>query len=234
MPAERKRLVILVAALAVALLTARLGYWQLQRADLKLALQAAQQAADRKAPVTSDQLGEFEEHRLARIEGRWQPSHQIWLSNRPMAGRVGFVLVTPLRLDNGHLLWVQRGWHARTQSNFEAPAWPPTVEDRVLVMGRLARQASRAYELGSPASGSVRQNLDLSETLGIGDKVLPWVLWQSDNCAPLLCNWPPPDLGVSKHHGYAAQWFALSALTIGLYVWFQIFPRRRQREQNAA
>jgi surfeit locus 1 family protein len=33
---------------------------------------------------------------------------------------------------------------------------------------------------------------------------------------------------VHKHYGYAFQWFSLSLLTVGLYVWFQLIqPRRR-------
>ena len=42
-------------------------------------------------------------------------------------------------------------------------------------------------------------------------------------------NWDAPNLGVDKHHGYAFQWFSLSALLIVLYLWFQwIAPRRRK------
>jgi len=33
--------------------------------------------------------------------------------------------------------------------------------------------------------------------------------------------------GVEKHHGYAFQWFGLSALIALLYVWFQIVQPRR-------
>ena len=44
-----------------------------------------------------------------------------------------------------------------------------------------------------------------------------------------------PAAGVDKHHGYAFQWFALCALTAGLYVWFQIIqPRRRAAVQPSA
>jgi surfeit locus 1 family protein len=39
--------------------------------------------------------------------------------------------------------------------------------------------------------------------------------------------WPAPAAGVHKHLGYAFQWFALSTLTIALYVWFQILRPRR-------
>jgi surfeit locus 1 family protein len=29
---------------------------------------------------------------------------------------------------------------------------------------------------------------------------------------------------VDKHYGYAAQWFALAALVVLLYAWFQVRP----------
>ncbi|NJS35519.1 MAG: SURF1 family protein [Brachymonas sp.] len=46
----------------------------------------------------------------------------------------------------------------------------------------------------------------------------------------LLRNWATADTGVAKHHGYAFQWFALSALFLVLYVWFQLIaPRRKHR-----
>jgi surfeit locus 1 family protein len=40
-----------------------------------------------------------------------------------------------------------------------------------------------------------------------------------------LRDWPVVNAGVEKHHGYAAQWFALTALIVGLFAWFQL--RRR-------
>jgi cytochrome oxidase assembly protein ShyY1 len=41
--------------------------------------------------------------------------------------------------------------------------------------------------------------------------------------------WAAPNTGIDKHHGYAFQWFGLSALVLGLYVWFQwIVPLRRR------
>ncbi len=44
----------------------------------------------------------------------------------------------------------------------------------------------------------------------------------------LLRDWPAPDLGLQKHYGYAFQWFALAALILCLYVWFQLIRPRRQ------
>lgn len=223
----RRRLLVALAALLLFALTARLGFWQLDRANTKLGLQAARDAADRLPPLT--QLQGAQEHRLARLTGEWQPQWQIWLGNRPLDRQVGYVLLTPLRLDDGSLLWVQRGWQPRRDSGYSAPPWPATPTGRVELQGRLSRQASRAFELGAGDQGALRQNLDLAVPPAPGQSVQAWVLWQTQDCAPLRCDWPAPDLGVSKHHGYAAQWFALSALTLGLYVWFQLIAPRRRR-----
>ena len=45
-------------------------------------------------------------------------------------------------------------------------------------------------------------------------------------------DWPAVALGVEKHYGYAFQWFALAALILGLYLWFQFFRRPTARFQE--
>ena len=42
-------------------------------------------------------------------------------------------------------------------------------------------------------------------------------------------DWDAPDTGVDKHHGYAFQWFALCALLVGLYAWFQWVPLLKRK-----
>ena len=49
----------------------------------------------------------------------------------------------------------------------------------------------------------------------------------------LLRQWPAPAVDVAKHHGYAFQWFALSALIAGLFVWFQLVRPRWMRNTPA-
>jgi surfeit locus 1 family protein len=80
--------------------------------------------------------------------------------------------------------------------------------------------------------GQIRQNLDLSlfkQQTGLPLLALS-VLQQGNASEGLLREWPVVASGVEKHHGYAAQWFGLSALIALLYVWFQIVqPRRKKR-----
>lgn len=229
-----RRWVVLLAALLVMGLTARLGFWQLDRATQKLARQAQLDRASALPPLDNAgvrALPAGSDPRRAQVQGRWLTELQLWLDNRPLQQRSGFLLLTPLQLEGGAVLWVQRGWQAKGAGVHAAPPWPLSAAGTVTVSGRLAPEASRAYVLGTAASGPLQQNLDLAGSAQrLGQAPLPWVLWQTADCAPLVCDWPAPDAGVAKHHGYAAQWFALSALTVGLYVWFQLLrPRRRAR-----
>ena len=85
------------------------------------------------------------------------------------------------------------------------------------------------------AAGAIRQNLDLAGfALETGLRLAPLSLQQQDSANTandgLLRQWPRPAADVQKHHGYAFQWFALSALMAGLYVWFQLLRPRRKRD----
>jgi surfeit locus 1 family protein len=61
--------------------------------------------------------------------------------------------------------------------------------------------------------------------------VLPVAVLQTESDVaqdPMVRSWPAADSGVAKHYGYAFQWFALSALVLILYVWFQLIAPRRK------
>lgn len=234
----RRSWVVLVAALALCLFTARLGWWQLDRAAQKTAMQAAldQRSAQPPLPVVdwpanAAQVAAYE-HRRTQAQGVWLNEHSVYLDNRPLNGRSGFYLVTPLRLDDGTAVLVQRGWLPRDAADrTRLPPLPPP-SGLVNVAGRIAPALSRVYEFDSAASGAIRQNLDVVAYASESRlKLKPWVLIQEDNPGAerdgLMRQWPSPNLGVQKHHGYAFQWFSLSLLTAGLYVWFQLLRPRR-------
>jgi surfeit locus 1 family protein len=94
------------------------------------------------------------------------------------------------------------------------------------------------FEFAGTDEGLIRQNLDVSAFKL--EKKLPLRLLtviQEEGPAAvsdgLLRQWAQPSLGVEKHHGYAFQWFALSALTAGLWLWFQVLQPRRRASQQA-
>ncbi len=245
-----RRVVILLAAMAAAAGTARLGVWQLDRAAQKLAYAAA--LAQRQAmpelstaQLARDPAGAAEQqHRRIRLQGRWLDAATVYLDNRQMNGRPGFFVVTPLLLANDDAVLVQRGWLPRALHDRSFVAALPAEPGEAQVLGRVAAPPSRLYEFDTAASGPIRQNLDVAAyAREVGVALRPLSVLQVDapsatavapasaaavGTAPtLLRQWPTPVADVSKHHGYAFQWFALSALIMGLYAWFQLIRPRR-------
>ena len=236
-----QRAILLLAAVAGALGTARLGLWQLDRAAQKNALHEAIQVRGALPALPSAQLARTAEqaaeqvHRRVVLDGRWLQARSVYLDNRQMQGRVGFFVITPLLLGDGDgdAVLVQRGWVPRDAQERSRLAAVATPDGKVRVEGRIAPGISRLYEFDAAASGVIRQNLDLAAyARESGLALRPLVVVQLDGTAAdgLQRQWMPAMPEVSKHHGYALQWFALSALITGLYVWFQLLrPRRRTR-----
>jgi len=243
--ARRRRWLVTAAALATALLTARLGLWQLDRAAQKLALQAAIEERARLPPLegleslaADEERASAQHHRLLSIAGHWSAAHTVYLDNRQMNGRVGFIVVTPLVLADGTALLVQRGWMARDFQQRSRIAEVPTPRGEVLARGRIAPPPSRLFEFGEGEGGRIRQNIDLGAFAGeTGLPLRPVSLLLAESPAStgdgLQRDWPAPFAGVAKNQGYAVQWFAMSALILVLYVWFQfIQPYRRRDARN--
>ena len=235
-----RALVLLLAALVGSLVTARLGVWQLDRAAQKRALHDLIEQRARQAPLQANELAATPEaaaqqhYRPVRLHGRWMAERTVFLDNRQMDGRVGFYVVTPLKLADGSAVAVQRGWAPRNaQQRTELPPIDTPARDEVEVFGRVAPPPSRLLEFGQSPPGPIRQNLDLAAFAAeIGVPLRPLSIQQLDtpldHDAMLLRVWSLPVSDVSMHLGYAFQWFALCALIAGLYVWFQLVrPRLR-------
>lgn len=233
--------IVLLAAVVTCAVTARLGFWQLDRAAQKVALQDARDARGRLPPLTTAELADTADdatrqwYRKAIVEGSWVGAESIYLENRTMNGRPGFFVVTPLLLADGRAVLVQRGWLPRDPGDRTAIGPYRTESGRVRLAGRIAPNLSRLYQLGAAASGAIRQNLDPVEYARETRRpLLPLVIVEDDAGAAgadgLARQWPEPASDVHKHYGYAFQWFGLSTLVIVLYVWFQLIrPRRRAR-----
>lgn len=240
MSAGLRRLVIALAALASVGLTARLGLWQLSRADEKQTLQALVDQRDGMAPVDYADLlaagkGADLLHRRVQLRGHWLAKSMVYLDNRPMNARVGFYVVGILRTGTtGPGVLVVRGWAPR---NFlERSALPPvdTPAGEVEVYGRVVPPPSRLYEFSAADEGPIRQNLDLSDyAREMGQPLLALAVQQLGGASEgLLRDWPRNDVGLERHLGYAFQWFALAGLIVVLYFWFQIVQPYRARRRR--
>jgi surfeit locus 1 family protein len=241
-PTRRRWVVALAALLAVAA-TARLGWWQLQRAQQKQDIQRQVDLRQALPPLPASELARSAQQvpgqvqRQVRVSGRWLVDRSIYLDNRQMNRRVGFFVLTPLELAPGDAVLVQRGWVPRDPRDRGALPALPRQTGEVTVAARIIPEPSRLFELKAGDDGLIRQNLDVqSYARETGLSLRPLVLLQTEPSAEndfLRRDWPVPSSDLAKHHGYAFQWFALCALIAGLYVWFQLIRPRRHAARRA-
>ena len=220
----RPRLVTTAAAVAFCALTVSLGNWQLRRADENEATQRLREERT-AAPATRLPGGlvspEAWAWRRVEVRGEYSGRHTILLDNRVREGRVGYEVLTPLRLEaSGLYVLVDRGWvpAGRTRGELPAVRTPPGVQ---AVEGIATAPPARVFELGDSASnGAVWQHLQLDRYREWSGLTLqPLVVVQtSDAPDGLLRRWERPATGADKNRAYALQWYTFALLTVILYV----------------
>jgi surfeit locus 1 family protein len=193
-----------------------LGNWQARRAEEKRVLGAQLEQASKSPPLEIAPAARVSEliHRQVAVRGTFLPQHTVFLDNKLRKGRVGFEVVTPLKLANSDLhVLVNRGWVEAPPVRGLAPQ-VRTPAGEVRVEGIALERLPQALQAGAAPSGRIRQNLDLeSFAKESGLRLQPPLIEQhslSDD--GLLREWPRLDAGVEKHESYALQWYSLAAL----------------------
>lgn len=246
-PRTRSFYLVTLSMLLGVALTVRLGFWQLSRAAEKEQRQA-EITAQMQAPVLSTPsllaapLHFKRLHQRVVLQGHWLPEHTVYLDNRPMNGRAGFWVLTPMQLDTNTRVLVQRGWLPRHQLDRTLLPDLQTPTGLVQVQGRIAPPPSDLMTLshtpdtGAASSGlaQIRQNIEMDNYAAqVGGMFAATVLQTDDASEGLTREWPPITMGVEKNIAYAFQWFCLAALQLMLYIWFQfIQPYRHARRTS--
>jgi len=216
-------LVPTLAALVGVVITALLGNWQLNRADEKLRLQQRIEQAGHEPPIhvgashlNSQDVAYFK----VDASGEFKDDGTVYSDNRVRDGVVGYEVITPLRVDGGPHVLVNRGWVKAEASRSRLPvvAAPP---GRVRVEGIALPGNPRVFELSSDVqAGQVWQNVSVERyRKAFGLDLQPIIIEQQNDLGDgLLREWKRPDVGIDRHRGYALQWFSLCAVIIALYV----------------
>jgi cytochrome oxidase assembly protein ShyY1 len=236
----RPRWIIFTAAVVVAIIAMiNLGFWQLRRLDERRAFNdAVEQRIDQPAvaldelvpddAAVGDETLEDVEWRPVAASGRYLPDDEVRIVNRSQEGRAGDNVVTPLRLDDGRILLVARGFVPQGEQEAAAP------DGEVAVEGRLRRSEVRhTGALSDPATGelSEAQRIDIPRLAEqLPEDVVPmYVELTSSQPAPAGPLPEPivePELGEGPHLSYAVQWFLFS--TIAAIGWVLAVRRSRR------
>jgi surfeit locus 1 family protein len=242
-------------ALVVLLGFVVLGAWQLERGREKTALvEASNQRADARALGVREMVGLLGTRtdsasdaelrfRRVRLDGQWAGDQSILLDNRTERGVAGYHVYTPLRLADGPVMLVNRGWRAWTPDR-RIPHDTAIESKRVSIEGNLAVPRQDVLVLGSAGYDDAVQSFPLLvqrielEKLQarVGRPIVPMLVLLDPNAADGYArNWQaflgiPPE----RHHGYAVQWFLLATTVAVVYVILLIRHLRRQSPRGTS
>ena len=211
-----------IGAVTLIALALYLGIWQTHRGDEKEERQRLLESRIRETPVVLTGSVDAPEpllYRKVRATGEYDAAGQIYIDNQVHDGRAGYFVFTPLRLRDGAIVLVNRGWIARGRLYPEPPpAAPPS--GAIEVSGLAILPPARFLELGpETVSGSVWQNLSIDRYRAATRKaVVPVVVLADAPGAGLAAVHETPDAGVAKHREYALTWFSLAVTTLVLWL----------------
>lgn len=223
---------VLVLAIVGGCISA--GFWQLRRLDHRRAVNATIRARSAEiVPLPATGPGVDDDdliYRRVRVDGTYEPEHEVLVRFRSRLGLPGYEVVTPFRTD-GQVLLVDRGWVPLTDGDrwpVEAMR-PPTGE--VTVEGILVPAESGTTRLERRPNGvGVVAAIDpdrLDEVVEDGD-LYPVHLLASAGASGPSSSFPapvdPPSLSEGPHRSYAVQWFLFA--TVGIVGWIALLRRR--------
>jgi cytochrome oxidase assembly protein ShyY1 len=223
-------LALLAAVLVLSSGMAWLGTWQLGRARDQG--DAAKQARvsippvplrDVLPPQTAFPADGVD--RPVTVTGSWERGGQLLLPERWLDGRQGFWVLTPLRLDDGSVLAVLRGWTASAADAERGAAALPTTPvslTGVLRPGEEAVTRTPGETSGLPAGQLERVDpVELIERWS-GPTHTGFVVLTAPEQPGLTP--VPPATGNGRlalqNLSYAVQWFIFAGF--GLFLWFRL------------
>ena len=210
-----------LATIAAVMLFAALGVWQLGRAGQKRAL-ASDFAASGPAIDWRQLPADAPRYQRVSLRGHYDPDHQFLLDNRSHDSVAGVEVLTPLVLDDGSAVIVNRGWLPFGATRQDLPAVPVDGDKRTVV-GRIDELPRPGIWLKAPvATGWPRlvQYPRMEELEAALGRELASRQVLLDPAVPdgYVRAWAVPGTTADRHLGYAVQWFAFAALAGAIWV----------------
>ena len=221
-----------------------LGWWQFEayereRADAAGTVTLGEPVAIRDAAAPGQALG-LDDPVAVRATGTYDGDAQLVVPGRAMGGRTGLLLVTPLRLSDGGVVPVLRGWVPSPDSAAAAvPEGPVEVvgllQPNEADAGRRSDASTAAgKEISAVSTTELLRRLPQSPAELYDGHLLLTAQTPPAAAAPELV--PPRERSPGALHGwrnlsYAAQWWLFGLLAVA---WWATAVRDVLRRRSAA
>jgi len=192
-----------------------LGFWQLDRAAQKRALEDARLASYGALPIGEEGLAAALDFTRVRLSGHYDATQQFFVDNHARHGVPGYVVVTRFETVGHRSVLVTRGWIAAPPLREDTPSAPPPP-------GEVRFETTRWPDVRGSVGASTDtwdaawpkrvQYLDIPRMAAASGATLPIELRLDDGQAgslePIVIG---EEMTPTRHLGYAVQWFGLAA-----------------------
>ena len=199
-----------------------LGVWQIERAAHKEGLLQAFNSEQESPPIRL--TSQSPDWSRVFVDGIFDSSRQILIDNQIHKGKVGYKIFTPFRFDDNKIVLVDRGWVAQGQSRPDLPqlnilekksriiATVTSPEQGVLAGSELLTnewpRVSQTKAVEVIASAFKEPILDIVLVLDPGSsQITEFIQIKPFAITPV------------KHYGYAMQWFTMSIVLLGMFLY---------------
>lgn len=242
---SRQWVILTLLALVLIPVMIELGFWQLHRHEHRVAQNAliANNLKAKPVPVTEltspgHTVPRADFWRQVEATGRYDTEHEVVVRRRTNVDEtVGFHVLTPLVLDDGRAVLVNRGWIPFGDDQRSFPDIPAAPKGEVTVVGRLKADETTATsgikELSDLPDRQVMLINSERQARSLGRTVLGGYIEQTSPAAPGGSpeQIPKPDSSsIGAHMAYAVQWWLFTA---GVPVGWVILVRRETRDRAA-
>ncbi|MDA9617639.1 SURF1 family protein [Pseudomonadota bacterium] len=199
-----------------------LGIWQIERAANKEGLLQDFNSEQESPPTRL--TSQSPNWSRVFVDGIFDSSRQILIDNQIHKGKVGYKIFTPFRFDDNKIVLVDRGWIAQGQSRSDLPqlnilekksriiATVTSPEQGVLAGSELLTnewpRVSQTKAVEVIASAFKEPILDIVLVLDPGSsQITEFIQIKPFAITPV------------KHYGYAMQWFTMSIVLLGMFLY---------------
>ncbi|BDV30483.1 SURF1 family protein [Microbacterium terricola] len=246
-PAAVRWTAYVAVAIVFAIACAFLSNWQFTRNATRAEQLALVEANYDAAPVplaevipAGGSLEPTDQWQPVTLTGTYLSEQQLLVRNRAHGGTAAFEVLVPLRLTDGRVIVIDRGWLPPGNEQPEPDEIPAAPAGEVTVIARLMPgEALPASGRSAPEGQVPTINLALiADTLPAADAALleesAYGLMASEDPAPATRPNPVEDPSVDPgpHLSYAIQWI-LFAIMGFIFIGYVIRTERRHRREDA-
>jgi surfeit locus 1 family protein len=242
---SRQWIVATLLVLAGGALCVRLGIWQLDRLEQRRAFNAHVEAMWAAEPlILEGQPAEdltTMEYRAVTVSGTYDLENQVALRNRYFRNEYGYHLLTPLILDDGSAVLVDRGW-IPADGNDTPVDWRKYDQPGPVILEGQIRLGQAKPDLGGVPDATLapgQTRLDFWNIVNLERirEQVPYplldVFVQPDvdlqDVEPPIPYQPEIELTEGSHQGYAIQWFTYATILVTGY---PFYVRRQIKEKS--